>query len=84
MVESFEVTGRGRVVVPDCKTDLPVGRGLRAVRRDLSGRVHVFSARKEWLLRRADGPEVAAFVVHGAGVSDLPQGCEIKLTVAGD
>jgi hypothetical protein len=83
IVDRFEITGRGTVVVIDAITDLPVGKTLRAaiIRPDLSMlRAEAF---KEWVLRREPTPiENEAYLLLGIEKSDVPDGSFIDIQFA--
>jgi len=74
VVEKFEITGRGAVVVIDEVTDRRPGKAYRVEIRGASGECIVTEALKEWLLRRGPEPiEKEAYMLKGIHKSDLPE-----------
>ncbi len=80
IIERFQITGRGTVVVIDGRTELPVMHPLQASVTRSDGSVETFRAWKEWLLRRASPPlEDEAFLLVGADVERILIGSLIEL-----
>jgi hypothetical protein len=72
VLEIFDISGRGAVVVLDAPTDLPVGRALKASIRRPDGSVLTAAAYKEWLLRRDPTPvEQEGFLLAGIYKGDV-------------
>lgn len=83
IVESFQITGRGTVIVVDTKTELPVGRCLKATVHKADGSVKVYTAWKEWLLRsNKEQLEDEAFLVVDATIAHIPVGALVTLQTA--
>lgn len=80
VIECFEVTGRGTVVVIDSETELPTGRCLEATIHQREGATRKYQAWKEWLLRRSTAPqEDEVFLIVDATVEEIPLGAMITL-----
>jgi hypothetical protein len=80
IVEAFEITGRGLVVVVDEQTDAPAGQRLSATIVQPDGSSVSVAATKEWLLRRATHPpEREAFLLIGLSMSETLVGAELRL-----
>ena len=80
IIECFEVTGRGTIILIDSKTDLPTGRCLRAKVQHHDGSTREYEAWKEWLLRRTTPPlEDEAFLIVDAVSEKVSIGGTITL-----
>lgn len=80
IIESFQIKGRGTVVVIDAKTELPIGRSLQATIHQHDGSTEDYQAWKEWLLRRSKVPyEDEAFLIVDATIGQVPVGGSITL-----
>jgi len=81
--ETFQITGRGTVVVTGETTELPVGRALRATVTLPDGNQFTARAYKEWLLRRASSPvdEVEAYLLQDVEKDRVAAGSTIALEV---
>lgn len=76
--ETFEITGRGLVVILDRSTRASVGRPHAVRVITPSGRVFDTKAYKEWLLRRQPVvDEKEAFWLEGLHKSDVPRASEL-------
>ena len=80
IVDQFQITGRGVVVVLDEATHWRAGSSLEAKIYRPDGTVISAIAEKEWLLRNASKrDEVEAFLLRGLSHSDVPNGSEVRL-----
>lgn len=80
IVESFQITGRGAVIVIDTTTELPVGRCLQATIHLPDGSRADYEAWKEWLLRRNKEPlETEGFLLVDATITQVPIGAWVTL-----
>lgn len=83
IVEHFQITGRGTVIVIDKVTDLPIGRCLQATIQFSDGASLDYGAWKEWLLRRDNKPlEDEAFLIVDAPISHAPIGAVVTLKIS--
>ena len=79
ILEAFEITGRGTVVVVPEATDLPVGKVLRATVTSPDGSQLQADAYKEWLLRKTPAPlEHEAYLLRGVPISSISPGAEVE------
>lgn len=84
VIECFEVTGRGMVVVIDSETELPIGRCLQATIHQCEGATRKYKAWKEWLVRRSTASrEDEVFLIVDATVEEISIGASITLQTAG-
>lgn len=82
IIQSFQITGRGIVVQIDEKTDLPIGRCIKAIIHQHDGSTEEYDALKEWLLRRSRKPiEDEAFLIVDATSEQVPLGGLITLQI---
>jgi hypothetical protein len=81
VVETFEITDRGVVVVIDETVDLGVGKKLAATIRRPDGSTFEAVAMQEWLLRRRLTPvEHLAFLLADIPKVDVPLGSTIEFS----
>lgn len=74
IVEKFEITGRGAVVVIDEVTGRVPGTAYKVELRGPHGDRVVAEAFKEWLLRREPKPfEKEAYFLRGLHKTDVPE-----------
>ena len=82
ITQSFQITGHGIAVVIDAKTDLPVGRCIKATIHQHDGTTKEYDAWKEWLLRRSKKSiEDEAFLIVDATSEQVPVGGLITLQI---
>ncbi|MFT4254480.1 MAG: hypothetical protein QM608_18595 [Caulobacter sp.] len=73
IIETFEIAGRGLVVVPRLPAGLPMQPRLIAVVTCPDGRVLRAEAWLEWMLERGDQPaERPVFLLKGLSKPDIP------------
>ena len=81
IVEKFHITDRGTVVVISQKTNLPVGKLLKATIVCPNGSHLIADAYKEWLLKRFSQPlENEAFLLHGIEKDEIIEGSSVEIT----
>ena len=83
ITETFEITGRGVVVVIAETVDLGVGKKLAATITKSDGSSFPAVAMQEWLLQREPAPvEHAAFLLAGVNKLDVPLGSTVEFNQA--
>jgi hypothetical protein len=83
ILETFEITKRGTVVVVGQVTDLPTDKALRATITCPDGSQFHVHASKEWLLRSRDPPvEQECYLLRGVSKGSVPAGAEVECTIA--
>jgi hypothetical protein len=79
IVETFEITGRGAVVVIDQVSERGVGKPHQVDVLMPGGGVIRTEAYKEWLLRRQPVPiEKEAYMLNGWHKNDIPLGSRLR------
>ncbi|RAZ91929.1 hypothetical protein DPM33_05495 [Mesorhizobium hawassense] len=82
IIERFQISGRGVVVVGDLQTDFRMGEKLNAIIVRPDGSKASTVAEKEYALRRIDdvAHEFEVFVLRHVDLSDVPEGSTLDLS----
>ncbi|BCG93044.1 hypothetical protein [Mesorhizobium sp. 131-2-1] len=78
IVERFQLSGRGLVVICDRPTDFPAGGNLKATIARPDGSKVITTASKEYGYRSEPPHEFEAFVLKGLDLSDVPDGSAVE------
>ncbi|AZO51136.1 MAG: hypothetical protein EOS58_02900 [Mesorhizobium sp.] len=83
IIERFQISGRGVVVVGDLQTDFRMGQKLNAIVMRPDGSKTSTAAEKEYALRRIDdvAHEFEVFVLRHVDLADVPEGSTLDLTL---